>query len=97
VPYLSAVEDALAIVRAHHGKLAIVTEVGSGDETAVLYFVPQCDLLVRNVPQPQLAIQGARQEVPVILVQDITRHWVTYRSSRYITHHRLTGQLMFDV
>ena len=58
-----AVEDAAAVVGADHGELAVLNEVGGGDEARVaLHLVPLHHLLVRDVPQPQLAVQGGREE-----------------------------------
>ena len=66
---VGAVEDAPAVVRAHHGELPVLAEVSGGDEACgSVHLVPQRHLLVRNVPQAELTVQGARQEVAVVLL-----------------------------
>ena len=66
--YLGVVEDAASVVRPDHGVLPVLAEVGGGDESRLpVHLVPQRHLLVWNVPQPQLPVQRAAQEVPVVL------------------------------
>ena len=60
---VGAVEDAAAVVGPDHGEFAVLDEVGGGDEARVaLNLVPLHHLLVGDVPQPQLAVQGGAQE-----------------------------------
>lgn len=67
-PYLRVVEDAAAVVRANDGVLPVLAKVcGSYKPRLAVHLVPQRHLLVRNVPQPQLPIQGAAQKVSVVL------------------------------
>lgn len=56
---LGVVEDAASIICADDGVLPILAEIGGGDEpTLAVHLVPQGHLLVRNIPEPQLAVQG---------------------------------------
>lgn len=58
--HLGVVEDTSAVVGSHDGKLAVLAKVGSRDELGLpVQLVPEGYLLVWNVPQPQLAIEGA--------------------------------------
>lgn len=66
--YLCVIEDAPPIIGADHGKLALLTKVGSCYEFGLaVQLVPEGDFLVWNVPKSQLAIKGATQKVAVIL------------------------------
>ena len=66
--HLCVVEDAAAVVRPDDCVLPVLAEVGSGDEARLaVHLVPQRHLLVRNVPETQLPVQRAAQEVPVVL------------------------------
>lgn len=56
--YLCVIEDASAIVRADDCVLPILTEVRCRDEASLsINLIPQCYLLVRNVPEPEFSIQ----------------------------------------
>lgn len=58
--YLCVIEDASAIIGANDGVFPILTEVSSRDESSLpVYFIPQCNFFVRNVPKAKFSIQGA--------------------------------------
>lgn len=66
--HLGVVENAASVVGADDGVFAVLAEVGRGDEARLsVHLVPQSHLLVRNIPQAQLAVQRAAQEVAVVL------------------------------
>lgn len=58
--YLCVVEDASAIIGADDGILPILAEVSCSDEPCLpIHLIPQCHLLVWNVPEAQFSIQRA--------------------------------------
>ncbi len=64
---VSAVKDAPSVIGADDGELAILDEVGRGDELGgPVDLVPQGDLLVRDIPQPQFAVEAAREEELIV-------------------------------
>lgn len=66
--HLRVVENAASVVGADDGVFAVLAEVGRGDEACLaVHLVPQGHLLIRNIPQAQLAVQRAAQEIAVIL------------------------------
>lgn len=82
-PYLCVIEDAAAVVRANNCVLPVLAKVCSGDEPRLaIYFVPQRHLLVRNVPQPELPVQGAAQKVSVVLESGNSREFDCELSNR---------------
>lgn len=58
--YLRVVKDAPAIVGADDRVLPVLAEISCSDEARLaIHLIPQSDLLVRNIPEPQLPIKGA--------------------------------------
>ncbi len=84
---LRVVEDDAAVVGADGGELAVLDKVGGGDELRrALDLVPQRHLLVWNVPEPELAVERAAQEVPVVL-EDARGSKKVIPFRIHITHH----------
>ncbi len=76
VAYISGIQDTASIIRSHNSHLPVQAEVSGRDELAVpADLVPQSDSLVWNVPQPQLAIQGATEKVTVVLPRARQKYW----------------------
>lgn len=66
--HLCVVENAASVICTDDSVFAVLAEVGGGDEARLaVHLVPQSHLLIRNVPQAQLAVQRAAQKVPVVL------------------------------
>lgn len=88
--HLGVIENAAPVVGTDDGIFAVLTEVGGGDEARLaVHLVPQGHLLIRNVPQAQLAVQRAAQEVPVVLHRHTdTRYPAALSSHRYVRSGR---------
>jgi hypothetical protein len=64
---VGVVEDAAAVVGPNHGELAVLAEVRRRYQLGVAFdLVPHRYFLVGDVPEAQLAVQRAAQEIPVI-------------------------------
>lgn len=51
--YLCVIEDASSVIGANDGILPILAKVSCSDEACLaIHLIPQCNFLVRNVPEP---------------------------------------------
>lgn len=58
--YLCVIEDTSAIVGADDGVLPVLAEVSCSDEACLsIHLIPERHLLVWNVPETKLSVQGA--------------------------------------
>lgn len=61
------VKDATPIVAAHHSELSILTEIGGRNQFRLaIDLIPKGHLLIGYIPQTQLAIETAAQEVSIV-------------------------------
>jgi len=66
--HVCVIEYASSVVRPDDSKASVQAEICRRDQLrGTAHFVPQCNFLVGNIPQPQFTVQRSAQEITIVL------------------------------